>query len=133
MLGRLHRFHGYSSLSLVHRKGATVRSGQLVLRYIRNTQRRTYRVAVIVSRKIHKSAVQRNRVRRRIYEIIRTAPPIVEPYDLVVTVFSDQVIDSSPGELTSLVTGLLRKAGVYQTTRPDGGAHAIVKPREEDR
>lgn len=129
MLTRKHRFHGRTSLAYVYRQGSTVRTQHVALRFIRNSRIGDYRVAVIVSRKVHKSAVARNRLRRRIYEVIRTGPAIMEPYDLIVTVFSEQVSELSPTELTSAIRGLLTKAGVYQKLqRSSDPAHAIVKP-----
>ena len=89
-------------------------------RSILNERRDAYRVAVIVSRKVHKSAVKRNRVRRRIYEMVRTGPMITRPYDIVITIFSDTIVDFPPEELFRMVTQLLRRAGVYKasTTTP---------------
>jgi ribonuclease P protein component len=61
-------------------------------------KRSNYRLAVVVSKKVHKSAVARNRIRRRIYEAFRLfEPDIAEPYDLVLTVFSDTA-ESEPIE-----------------------------------
>lgn len=129
MLTRTHRFHGRDSLDLVYRRGAVVRGAQLGLRYILNTQHADYRLAVIVSRKVHKSAVARNRLRRRIYEIIRTGPAVMAPYDLVVTVFSDQVSALSPADLTRAVQRLLQKAGVW-VPASHRSTHDIVKPEK---
>lgn len=132
MLSRQHRFHGYTSLSPVYRHGSTARNPHMLLRFLRNPKRTDYRLAVIVSRKVHKSAVKRNRVRRRLYEIVRTGRPISVPYDIVLTIFSEQIIDMEPKELTRLVTGLLGKAGIYATNpRPMSTPHAIVKARED--
>lgn len=113
MLTRAHRFHGHASLNYVYRHGQAVRGQQIVVRYVYNSRRSDYRVAVIVSRKVHKSAVQRNRVRRRIYEIIRTGKPVAGPYDIVISVFSEQLVNLPQPELERLVRGLLAKAGVY--------------------
>jgi len=100
-------------------------------RVAHNPKGSTYRLAVIVSRKVHKSAVARNRLRRRIYEAVRTGPPITEPIDIVITVFSDQASKLAPAELTSLLGGLLVKAGVYRKLkRQNSQAHAIVKPEK---
>jgi ribonuclease P protein component len=69
-----------------------------------------YRVAVVVSRKVHKSAVVRNRIRRRIYEICRQSTLDLTGLDLVFTVFSDQLAETETIKLQSMVTGLLEKA-----------------------
>ena len=86
MLASTNRFHGRDSLRFVYRRGQQVRGSQLNLRYICNARRTTFRSAIVVSKKVHKSAVLRNRLRRRIYEIIRTGPAILGPYDLLISV-----------------------------------------------
>ena len=129
MISRRHRFHGHNSLSFVYKQGKLVRAGQLALKYAPNSRRKIYRVAVVVSRKVSKSAVVRNRIRRRIYEVVRGADAaITVPYDLVFTVFSDQLAASPAAELQQQVLGELRKAGVLNTEKP--APHAIVKAKD---
>lgn len=101
----------------------------MALRYVYNPRQSTYRLAVIVSRKIHKSAVQRNRVRRRLYAIVQSLEPqLTEACDLVLTVYSDQVVNLPPDELTDLVTRLFAKAGVLHppAVPPTPATRAIV-------
>lgn len=113
MLARQYRFHGLGSLNYAYRQGKTVRGQSLALRYVPNSRRHRYRVAVVVSRKVHKSAVVRNRIRRRIYEVVRTDLPVTTPpHDLVITVFSDTLATVPAAELHQLVVGLLKKAGL---------------------
>ena len=113
MISRLHRFHGHGSLSFVYKKGTTVRGQWLALRYIPNNRLNRYRAAVVVSRKVHKSAVVRNRIRRRLYALIREEVPAgVSPHDLVFTVFSERVAVVEPTELRQAVILLLEKAGL---------------------
>lgn len=133
MIARQHRFHGYSSLNFVYRRGSTVRNEHISLRFILNDRQTAFRAAVIVSRKVQKSAVVRNRIRRRLYEVIRThQSDIVGPYDLVFSIFSDQVVDTPIGELTDQVEGLLKKAGAIananQSVHP---SHDIVKTQKD--
>ncbi|HVC36338.1 MAG TPA: ribonuclease P protein component [Candidatus Dormibacteraeota bacterium] len=126
MLDRKHRFHGLGSLNYVYRGGQTVRSSQISLKYIANPRRQTYRLAVVVSRKVHKSAVDRNRVRRRLFEVVRKLNPDNNaPYDLVLTVFSDQLIKLSHLELEQIVRQLLSQAGLIMGSKSSG--HAIVE------
>ncbi len=129
MIAKQHRFHGYSSLNFVYRHGSSVRERQLALRYVRNDRRSTYRAAVIVSRKIHKAATDRNRIRRRLYEAIRLqGAAITGPYDLVFTVYDDRLIGLPPAGLERLVISLLQKAGVLaRPGTPDQLQRAIVK------
>lgn len=115
MLGRSHRFHGYRALNGVYKNGRTVRSAFAGLRYGSRGQDKPYRVAVVVSKKTNKSAVIRNRIRRRVYAAIREAStaqgPAIRPgTDMVFTVFNDKVADMSPEELSEMIEGLLRKA-----------------------
>lgn len=67
MISRTHRFRGHGSVQKVRSKPAR---GPGFSVYAQQTQR-PWRAAVVVSKKIHKSAVVRNRIRRRIYEIVR--------------------------------------------------------------
>lgn len=113
MISRKHRFHGYGSLRYVYQKGRTVRSPLLSLKYAPNSHRDSYRLAVVVSKKVSKSALTRNRIRRRLYEVVRLkAPGFTEAYDMVITVFSEQLKDVSADELTDLVTEQLARAGI---------------------
>jgi ribonuclease P protein component len=71
MLSRTHRFHGYGSLKKVYANGKSVRGGLIGLKYLAGGSK-PYRVAVVVSKKVHKSAVVRNRIRRRLYVAVLT-------------------------------------------------------------
>lgn len=110
MIGRAHRFHGYGALKAVYRVGQTIRGQAVSLRYASRDPQKPYRVAVVVSRKVHKSAVVRNRIRRRIYEIVRQMGAGIPPgTDLVFTVFSDHVADLEAAKLQAIIRELLQK------------------------
>jgi ribonuclease P protein component len=138
MIARKHRFHSYGSLNSVYRQGQTARNPQLSLRYATRDPRKPYRVAVVVSRKVHKSAVVRNRIRRRIFEIVRQidgqgqtknaaastaestesttrinnhASHAIQPgTDLIFTVFTDKLATTEAAELETIIIDLLEKA-----------------------
>jgi ribonuclease P protein component len=58
----------------------------------RQSHRDDYRMAVVVSKKIAKSAVMRNRIRRRLYETVRQSGFLDgQSYDVVFVVTSDGV------------------------------------------
>lgn len=106
-----HRFHGYNSLRGVYRHGQTLRGPSISLKFNRRDSRRPYRAAVVVSRKVNKSAVVRNRIRRRVYEAVREAEVTIEPgLDLVFTVFDDSLAEMPAAKLQSTVKDLLKKA-----------------------
>jgi ribonuclease P protein component len=94
MISRAHRFHGYNSLNFVYRNGQTVRGPLFAIKYAPNAKRKSYRAAVVVSRKVHKSAVARNRMRRRLYAALQEfEPQILQPYDIVITVFQETLLE----------------------------------------
>lgn len=113
MISRKHRFHGYNSLRFVYQHGKTVRGPLCSVKFAPNERRKMYRLAVVVSKKVHKSAVRRNRIRRRLYEAVRNhESEITRPYDIVLTVFHEQVAEMPAPELEVLVRAQLRQAGI---------------------
>jgi ribonuclease P protein component len=131
MLDKLHRFHGLNSLNFAYKKGQIVRGGQLSLRYTVNSRRQAYRVAVVVSKKVDKSAVVRNRIRRRLYEVIRQQLTDLErPLDLVFTAFNPLLATIDSAQLEKQVADLLRRAGV--TGRPSPAKHGIVDQKKSE-
>jgi ribonuclease P protein component len=110
MISRAHRFHGHNSLSFVYRKGKTVRTPLCLLKFAPNPRRTSYRAAVVVSTKISKKAVARNRIRRRLFEQIRRQVPEAAAVDFVFTALSDKLADMPAPELAALVSDLLNRA-----------------------
>jgi len=113
MLGRQNRFHGYNSVLPVYRQAATVRSDGCSLHYKLNPRRRDYRLSVVVSKKVTKSAVKRNRIRRRIYEIVRRDIQIDKPYDLIITVFDADFATTATENISKTITDLFTKSQIY--------------------
>jgi ribonuclease P protein component len=119
MIAQKHRFHGHNKVDSVYRRGVTLRGSLLNLKYVPGNGSRPFRVAVVVSKKVHKSAVVRNRIRRRIYEIVRefdTATLIGS--ELVFIVYSDQLASLESARLKAGVGDLLQRA----TTSTASGA-----------
>lgn len=114
MISRSHRFHGHGSLRYVYQNGKTVRGPLCSLKYVRNERRKDWRLAVVVSKKVHKSAVRRNRIRRRLYEAARQLLIDIPAHDLVLTVFHEQVADMPADELMAMVKAQLRQAGLLR-------------------
>jgi ribonuclease P protein component len=129
MVGHAHRFHGRSSLRYVLTRGQTVRAQLIALRYVRNDRQQSYRAAVVVSRKVSKSAVVRNRIRRRIFEIVRkNSKHIAGPYDLVFSVYGEDVAKMRHAALQTTVLEQLQKARVIS-----GAGHATIDTKEENK
>ncbi len=113
MISRLHRFHGHNSLNFVYQKGETVRGPLCSIKYVKNDRRSNYRLAVVVSKKISKSAVTRNRIRRRLYETVRLKESLIlGPYDIVMTVFSEELTKLPIADIEKMVFSQLKQAKI---------------------
>lgn len=115
MLAFTNRFHGHGSLKYVYKNGAVLRSRLYSLKYCQNKRRHTPRIAVVVSKKVLKSAVGRNRIRRRLYEYIRIELPNIKPdSDIVLIVFSRDVATVNSNELQKSLQQILTDAHLYK-------------------
>lgn len=113
MLGRLNRFHGHGSVRRAYRLGKPVRSSLATMHVVQNDKLRRSKVAVVVSRKVDKSAVKRNRIRRRIYEIARhKLPDIKSPAEIVITVYQVEAATMPADELQKSIATLFKKANL---------------------
>jgi ribonuclease P protein component len=107
MLAKIHRFHKLGSLNYVYRKGKIIRSSYCSMRFARG-KHDFYRIAVVVNKKVAKSAVVRNRIRRRVYEAIRLqADGLLTNQDIVVTIFDDRFLDTPYQELAASIKNQL--------------------------
>lgn len=114
MLSNKNRFIGRGSLSYVYRNGKTLRSNYGVIRFTPKNKHNEFRVAVVVSKKVAKSAPVRNRIRRRVYESIRLlAPDYLNNQDIIFTVFDDRLANIPHQELMEFISQQLEqvKAG----------------------
>lgn len=115
MLSAAFRFHGHGSLRYVYKNGQAIRSHVITIKYTKNPHRKNSRFAIVVSKKVHKAAVGRNRMRRRIYEIVRQeVSQFKSPHDVAILVFSSEVIAMPSEELTALVRDLFTQANLYK-------------------
>ena len=124
MFAKRYRFHGTAALCWIYKGGQQARGRHMAIR-VRSQQNQATRVAVVVSRKVSKSAVVRNRIRRRVYEVIRTRLS-QESINLAIVVTAyDEALKSMPSEdLYQEMKYLLSKA--HAMNQPPHG-HAIVK------
>ncbi len=116
MISASYRFHGHGSLNYLFRNGTTTRGARLLVRAVPNRRRETSRVSVVVGKKVAKSAVVRNRIRRRVYEVIRTHwDGVAAQTDFAVTVLSADMAVLPASDVQQAVLGVLRRAGIYKT------------------
>lgn len=116
MIAQKYRFHGHGSLRYLYRRAEVIRTRTLTVRYIHNPRRKLPRFTVIVAKKVLKKAVDRNRMRRRVYEVIRELQPsVLGSFDIAVTVFSAELLDVSYDELKRQIVQVFERAGVVAT------------------
>ncbi|MDO4219784.1 MAG: ribonuclease P protein component [Candidatus Saccharibacteria bacterium] len=112
MIAKKFRFHSRGGVRYTYQNGKTIRGSKISLVFADNT-RNHQRYAVVVSKKILKSAVGRNRIRRRMYEAIRAElPKIQKPVDCIFIVYSKDILDSDFKEIRTLVHNLLQEANI---------------------
>lgn len=110
MLSQKYRFHSRGGVRHTYQKGKTIRTSVLSLVYAPNSHH-IQRFGVVVSKKVLKSAVGRNRIRRRIYEAIRLElPEFTTPQDCLFVVFNRSVKDMPFSELRYLIHELLERS-----------------------
>lgn len=114
MLAYKNRFHGHGSLRYVYAKGEAIRTQKIVVKFTKNPHRKDSRFAVVVSKKVLKSAVGRNRIRRRVYEIIRHEIPQIDGvFDVAVMVFHKSVREMPHEELREIIREIFTQAEFY--------------------
>jgi ribonuclease P protein component len=112
MISRKNRFRGHKSLDSIYKKGMSAKAGPVSMRYLQS-RRTDYRLAVVVSKKVSKSAVKRNRIRRRVFELFRKERKNHDSpmqYDIIISVFSDEVADMPADKLAKTFDKLLENA-----------------------
>lgn len=109
MISQKNRFKGHKSLNYVYRHGQTIRKQMFAIKYAHNRHRSDWRLAVVVSKKVQPSAVHRNRIRRRLYEVVRNyaLENPIESYDMVLTVYDANVETVESKELQNWVKDVL--------------------------
>jgi ribonuclease P protein component len=118
MLSSRFRFHGHGSLRFVYAKGSVSRSKYFICKATVNHRRVEPRIAVVISKKVMKSAVSRNRIRRRLYETIRLELPALHPHsDIVFIVVSPELLTAQTADITQAVRSVLTQADLYKTAK----------------
>lgn len=120
VISKRNRFHGLGSLNRTYKKGYGAREGALAIKASTN-RRQDYRLAVVVSKKVSKSAVVRNRIRRRIYDVVRNLKqddPSLWHFDVIITCFDESLVDQPADQLRANVEKLLKKAKITTANQP---------------
>ncbi|HEU5188002.1 MAG TPA: ribonuclease P protein component [Candidatus Saccharimonadales bacterium] len=114
MLASKYRFHGHAALKYIFSHGKTYRLKSLSIRVAHNQRRELSRVAVVISKKVIKASPKRNRVRRRVFEVLRTEwEHIKSAQDILISVYDASVLDMTHEELVAEVRKGLEAAHVW--------------------
>ena len=112
MLSKKYRFHSRGGVRYTYQNGKTIRGSKISLVFADNS-RNKQRYAVVVSKKILKSAVGRNRIRRRIYEAIRCElPKIQKSVDCIFIINSKELLNIDYKEIQKTIRDLLKDADI---------------------
>lgn len=111
MLNHKYRFHSRGGVKYVYKHGRNVRGAKAALIWMPN-ERGFTRVAVVVSKKVEKTAVGRNKIRRRVYEAIRTNfEQMPRKTDYIFVVYSKEVMMMPWQKLEEMLWELVRQIG----------------------
>lgn len=112
MLSKKYRFHSRGGVQYTYKHGKTIRTPKISLVHNKN-DRGFQRFAVTVSKKVSKTAVGRNRIRRRVYEAIRLElPEFTAKRDNIFVVYSKDIGRMDFQELRALIHSLLEQSMV---------------------
>lgn len=112
MLNKKYRFHSRGGVRYVYKNGKTVRKTKMSLVFAPN-ERNFTRISVVVSKKVMKTAIGRNRIRRRIYEALRkNFEYIPKKIDYIFVVFSKDLLTMPFNELEKLLGELVEESKV---------------------
>ena len=108
MLAQHNRFHRRRDIQRVYKQGVRARTRRLGLHVLPNEG--SLQASVVVSKKVSKSAVVRNRIRRRLYELLREREKAAT-FDgaLVLTVYDISVATDTAERLRAEFNQLLSK------------------------
>lgn len=115
MISSIFRFHGHNSLRYVYGNGKAVRSQLFTIKHVPNSHRTHPRFSVVVSKKVIKSAVGRNRIRRRLYEYLRTNTDRLNGvHDIVIICTSAELRTLPYAQIAEQLDQLFDKASLYK-------------------
>jgi ribonuclease P protein component len=114
MLPRAHRLKSDAHFKALARKGRSFFSPLLTMRALRLPQGDT-QIGFVVSTKVSKSAVARNRIRRQLREIVRSELPKLGSGFQIMLVVKKQAIGTPYAKLSNEINKLFTDARIYRS------------------
>ncbi|MEX0668691.1 MAG: ribonuclease P protein component [Candidatus Saccharimonadales bacterium] len=118
MLSRPYRLRRRNDFTHLHKKGRVKHAKHFSIKYDQTSQELP-RIAVVVSTKVSKKAVVRNRLRRRIYAQVRQILPSIKPSHDIMIMVKHTAIDASSNDLGQELVETLVSAGLLRTVSSD--------------
>jgi len=113
MIARSFRLSKATDFAKTYKFGKSFNSPDLYIKALKSHVPST-RLAVVVPKKVSKKAVDRNRDRRRVYEICRIKWTSIEPGYTIIITAKKSLESQSDTELTKLVIGGLKNLKVFK-------------------
>jgi ribonuclease P protein component len=127
MLTSANRFHGGRDIQHAYKQAKMYRSRYFGVRVLEKNND-TFRAVVVVSKKISKSAVTRNRIRRRLYELLRTHRDATRKSHVIVNVYDASLAIMPTEAVQAEFLRILSKAGLLAQATDIRG---IVEGKED--
>ena len=110
MIAQKYRFHSRGGVRYTYQHGQTIRTPLMSLVFAPNTKHHQ-RFGVVVSKKVLKSAVGRNRIRRRVYEALRLELPTFTAHlDCIFVIYNRSILKLPFTDLRRELRTLLDRA-----------------------
>lgn len=114
MLPKQNRLNKKSDLEKVFKEGRSFKNSTFVLRFTKNNLKNPARFGIIVSGKVSKKAVIRNKIKRRIRAVIRELLVKIKPGTWVVLIAQDLAAQKSFQEIKEQLINLFYKAKILK-------------------
>ncbi|MBQ3318466.1 ribonuclease P protein component [Candidatus Saccharibacteria bacterium] len=112
MLSKKYRFHSRGGVNYTYKKGRPVFSSKELTIIYNENPKKFLRFAVVVPKKVQKLAVNRNKIRRRLYEAIRLEikenPFFPKSGDFIFLIRSDSLMKTDFSYLRALVSSMIK-------------------------
>jgi ribonuclease P protein component len=110
MLKKINRINKARELQKVYRTGKTLHTPALVIKFIKGPK---FRTGFVVSKKISKKAVERNRIKRAVRERMRLSLPFLATGDYML-VAKPSAASYKGKELSEQLADTLKRAGLLK-------------------
>lgn len=108
MLPKENRLKKEKEFEAVFKGGRTIKGGNIFLRYLANGTGKT-KVGFVVSKKVSKLAVKRNKVKRRMREIVRIRKEEIKEGLSIIFIALPSAVNADYGEMEKDIEILLNK------------------------